>query len=163
MRRFMVVSIFALIGCILMGEDSGAQIYPGYMKQGNPMMRHSMVRHRFVQKNGLPEKYRNLTNPLGATENTIKEGSKLYATACASCHGEKGYGDGDAGAGLNPRPSHLASAVHMPVATDAYLFWAISEGGKELKTAMPAFKESLSEQERWKIVLYLRLMTGTRR
>jgi mono/diheme cytochrome c family protein len=47
----------------------------------------------------------------------------------------------------------------MPVATDSYLFWAIADGGKELKTAMPAFRDVLGDEEIWKVVLYLRLRT----
>lgn len=38
---------------------------------------------------------------------------------------------------------------------DAYNFWAISEGGEKFGTSMPAFKDVLSEQERWQILLYL--------
>ena len=46
----------------------------------------------------------------------------------------------------------------MPMATDGYLFWSISEGGIPIQTAMPAFKGSLSEEEIWKIIIYLREM-----
>jgi len=38
---------------------------------------------------------------------------------------------------------------------DAYNFWAVSEGGEEFSSSMPAFKEVLSEQERWQILLYV--------
>jgi mono/diheme cytochrome c family protein len=41
------------------------------------------------------------------------------------------------------------------MASDGYLMWAISEGGAELGTAMPAFKNSLSENQRWKVIRYL--------
>ena len=94
---------------------------------GMGMMRHSMVRHRYVMMNGIPASYKNLTNPLPAGEKNIQEGGKLYAANCASCHGEKGRGDGPAGAALDPPASHIASLVRMPMATDSYLFWTISE------------------------------------
>ena len=38
---------------------------------------------------------------------------------------------------------------------DAYNFWAVSEGGEKFGSSMPAFKEVLSERERWQILLYL--------
>ena len=38
---------------------------------------------------------------------------------------------------------------------DAYNFWAVSEGGEKMGSSMPAFKEVLSEKERWQILLYL--------
>lgn len=38
---------------------------------------------------------------------------------------------------------------------DSYNFWAVSEGGEKFGSSMPAFKEILSEQERWQILLYL--------
>ncbi len=123
---------------------------------GMGMMRHSMVRHRYFMMNGIPAPYKNLANPLPANEGNIQEGGKLYTTNCAPCHGAKGYGDGPAGKTLNPPPSHIASLVRMPMATDSYLFWTISEGGKELQTAMPPFKDTLSTNDRWKIILYLR-------
>lgn len=38
---------------------------------------------------------------------------------------------------------------------DAYTFWAVSEGGAAMGSAMPAYKSLLSEQERWQILLYI--------
>lgn len=38
---------------------------------------------------------------------------------------------------------------------DAYMFWAVSEGGEPMGSAMPAFKDTLSEDERWEILLYV--------
>ena len=44
---------------------------------------------------------------------------------------------------------------------DAYMFWAVSEGGMELGSAMPAFKDLLTEEERWQILLYVANDLGT--
>jgi len=38
---------------------------------------------------------------------------------------------------------------------DAYNFWSISEGGEAIGSSMPAFKDLLSEKERWQILLYI--------
>lgn len=72
-------------------------------------------------------------------------------------------------AGMNPPGSagHLMHGVmhHHPGMThaqamggvnlDAYTFWAVSEGGIPFGSAMPAFKQSLSETQRWQILLYV--------
>jgi uncharacterized membrane protein len=147
MKKLVLILILALIG----GGISLAQM------MGNmPMMRNSMIRHRYVMMNGIPNEYRNLSNPIRANKENIKAGEKLYNTYCALCHGTKGYGDGPAGQTLNPSPSNIASAVCMPMAADSYLFWTIAEGGKNRNTAMPSFKESLSKEDIWKIILYVR-------
>jgi hypothetical protein len=48
----------------------------------------------------------------------------------------------------------------MPEATDAYLFWTVSEGGLPIKTPMLPFKSTFSEEDRWKIILYERTLKG---
>ena len=55
-----------------------------------------------------------------------------------------------------PSPALLNRFVQMPMAGDEYLLWAISEGGNQFGTDMPAFKDVLSEDEIWTIVTYMR-------
>ena len=127
---------------------------PGMMRgrmMGNP------VRHRRVMMGGgVPAPYASMKNPLAPTRANIEAGRRLYEENCASCHGPKGLGDGEAGKGLNPPPANIAYIMGRPIATDGFLMWTISEGGEKLGTAMPAFKDILSERERWQIILYLR-------
>ncbi len=153
-RSFLIVLMAAVMA--LTGIAFAQMPGMGGGMMGGGMMRHSMVRHRYFMMNGIPAPYTNMTNPLQKTDKNIQEGGKLFETNCAQCHGKKGYGDGPAGKALNPPPSDIASIVRMPMATDPYLFWTISEGGKEFQTAMPPFKDSLSVDDRWKIILYLR-------
>jgi len=120
------------------------------------MMDSASPRRPYVMRNGLPEVYRNLHNPLHATPDNITAGKKLYGAQCAACHGENGRGNGPAAASINPPPSDLTLAVHTPIASDGYLYWAIGEGGAPVGSAMPAFKESLQADQAWKIILYLR-------
>ena len=65
-----------------------------------------------------------------------EEGKKLFSTYCVSCHGEKGMGDGIAGAALNPKPASFAKAEFWTEAnrngdkrTDEHLKKVIKEGG----------------------------------
>ena len=122
------------------------------------MMNMSMARHRYVMRNGVPSDYSSSKNPLSATEGRLRDGRMLYEANCSTCHGATGQGDGPAGTNLNPRPSNLARFIRMPMATDPYLFWTISEGGTPIQSAMPPFKTALSEKEVWEIIGYLRSM-----
>jgi len=115
--------------------------------------KHNPVRHQFFMKNGIPDTYASAVNPMAA--NAGQAGKALYDENCASCHGKAGNGHGEAGADLDPKPPELKSMIGMPMASDGYLLWALSDGGEALDTAMPAFKDALSETERWQIIAYM--------
>ncbi len=40
---------------------------------------------------------------------------------------------------------------------DEYLLWTISDGGAQLGTEMPAYKEILTDNQIWQIVTYMRV------
>jgi mono/diheme cytochrome c family protein len=105
---------------------------------------------------GVPSEYRGQVNPLALTPDVIRAGAELYGQQCAACHGPQGMGDGEAGKDLNPSPALLAYMVQMPMSVDKYLLWTISDGGQQFGTAMPAFKGSLSTEDIWKIVAFMR-------
>jgi len=143
-------------GGMMRGRMHGRGMGPGMMGRGmgNP------VRHRQVMMGGgVPAPYASMTNPLRPTKENIEAGRRLYEANCASCHGAKGYGDGEAGKDLDPKPANIAFIMDKPIATDGFLMWTITEGGGKLGTAMPAFKDVLSERERWRIILYLRTLS----
>jgi mono/diheme cytochrome c family protein len=117
----------------------------------------SMVRHRYVMQYGIPQRYHGKINPLSPTPDNLQAGANLYQTHCAQCHGADGYGDGPAGKNLQPPPSNLGVLMQMGMmARDEYLYWTIAEGGTALNTAMPAFKNTLSENDIWQLILHLR-------
>jgi hypothetical protein len=116
----------------------------------------SMVRHKYVMRNGVPKKYSRLKVNLSPTSEIIGQGKKLYEANCLTCHGASGRGDGPAGQNLTPSPIDLTRSTKMRMATDSYLFWTISEGGAPVNTAMPGFKSSLKQEEISKIILYIR-------
>lgn len=122
----------------------------------DPAHRQRMGRHRTFMQEGTPSKYVGKLNPLAPTPSVVKEGSMLYQQQCAVCHGAEGMGDGEEADSLNPSPALLAYMVQRPQSVDEYLMWTISEGGKAFGTAMPAFKDTLSEEEIWKIVTFMR-------
>lgn len=140
-------------GCGMMRGGRGM-----WMDDGCGMMGHSMQRNRQAMMGGLPPAYRGLQNPYPADAEVLSSGKDLYQANCAACHGEHGLGDGPAAATLSPRPANLRWMARMPMASDGYLMWTISEGGAAFGSAMPAFKDSLNEEARWRIIRYLRTL-----
>jgi len=147
------LGVIAVMGGLLFSLDAYSQMG---MMGGQGMMGSSFVRHRFVMRNGVDPRYASKVNPLRNTPENIQAGKILYSQNCASCHGPAGLGNGEAGKSLNPPPANIAVSSKLRVSTDGYLYWTIAEGGVPLQTAMPPFKNSLKEDEIWKIILYLR-------
>ncbi|MEQ8681162.1 MAG: cytochrome c [Cyclobacteriaceae bacterium] len=94
-----------------------------------------------------------LTNPVAGKQEAIKEGKKIFSTMCAICHGEKGKGDGVAGAALNPKPTNLIEATFQDQ-SDGAIFWKITEG----RAPMASYEATLSEEKRWQLVSFLRTL-----
>ena len=93
------------------------------------------------------------TNPVPVNAETFARGKLMYEANCSVCHGMAGLGDGEAGIGLNPPPANLR--VHLAQGhSDSQLFEWISQGIDN--TAMPAFEGRLVEEDRWKIINYIR-------
>ena len=144
-------------GSMMMGQGMMGQ---GMM--GHGMMMGSMARRQQAMMEGIPEPYRSARNPLPSSSATLERGAQVYAQNCASCHGAKGYGDGPAGEQLSPRPADLSRLAHSPMAGDPYVYWTVSEGGRPVGSAMPAFKELLSPRDTWAVVAYVRQGVGVR-
>lgn len=104
-----------------------------------------------------PAEYAGKTMP---NNSDAKAGEEAFLIYCASCHGEKGLGDGAAASSLNPAPENLAK--NQKDMSDAYIFWRIAEGGmmEPFKSAMPSWKGILSEEQIWNVVSFLRSLTG---
>ena len=108
------------------------------------------------KEGNVPDEYLNAENTVGYTVRGIVEGGKLYAIHCRQCHGRLGLGNGDLSQALKPSPAMLAYLVGQSFAIDQYLLWSIAEGGKPFGTAMPAYKDQLSQEQIFAIVAYLR-------
>jgi len=153
MRRLNGILLFAF----LCSAGVYGQTSPGHGRgMHGGAMHSSMQRHRLVHRHGLDAAYAGKTNPLTPAAADIDAGKRLYVTNCAQCHGPAGRGDGEAGKSLNPPPADIAWAGKLPIATDAYLYWTIAEGGAPVGSAMPPFKAALGETEIWQVVSYLR-------
>jgi len=107
----------------------------------------------------LPDAYTSLANPVPADTASLERGQAIYAANCAICHGDDGWGDGPAAENLSPAPAPVAHTARM--LSDGYLFYRVSEGGSfaPFNSAMPPFKATLSETERWDVINYLRSLS----
>jgi len=121
-----------------------------------PALQPRAKRHlEFIQA-GVPLEYRSVRSPYPNVTKAITGGGALYGPYCTGCHGAQGRGDGDAGLDLVPSPALLSHMMDVQGTVDEYLMWTISEGGKPFDTAMPAFKDRLTEDQIWQIVAYMR-------
>ncbi|MFM8552964.1 MAG: c-type cytochrome [Nitrospiraceae bacterium] len=82
-----------------------------------------------------------------------EQGQPIFEQRCATCHGPQGRGDGPQAPFLSPRPASLISAG-TSVKTDSELLAVIANGKR--RTAMPGWKDQLSDQERLDVLAYLR-------
>jgi len=122
----------------------------------DPEQQQRMLRFSTFVNRGIPDEYLKAENDVGYTVHAIAEGGPLYWAHCQKCHGDTGLGNGELAYALTPSPALLAYMVQQPIAVDQYLLWSISEGGKQFGTAMPSFKNQLSQEQIWQIVAYLR-------
>lgn len=95
-------------------------------------------------------------NPIPPNAASLNAGQALYERNCLSCHGPTGLGDGPVGLTLNPRPADLTQHTIPGVHPDSQLYEWISEGFPG--SVMPAFRATLSEEERWHLVNYIRTL-----
>jgi mono/diheme cytochrome c family protein len=106
----------------------------------------------------IPSEYRDLSNPLVGDEQAVQAGADIFRSACATCHGETGQGDGPAAQGLDPKPASLADTERMQNLNDGYLYWRIHEGGAmtPFNSSMPAWGSVYSEEQIWQLVTFIR-------
>lgn len=102
-----------------------------------------------------------LTNPVPATLASLKNGEKLYARYCETCHGPDGHGNGPvAGPPFGTGPFGLVLPVGGPASvakafSDGHIYTTISIG----RGRMPSYRRILPEH-RWDIVNYIREING---
>lgn len=93
--------------------------------------------------------------PIPASPENLRAGMKLYGEHCAFCHG---LADGKAtysALGLFQKPPQLAKkpVTHDPAGS---LYWKIAHGIR--LTGMPGYRASISEDQVWQLVLFLKTM-----
>lgn len=96
----------------------------------------------------IPDDKKQVVNPLTKSADLIEKGAGLYQKNCQSCHGEVGT---NSALPLMPDPGDPA-AEKFQSQTSGSLYYKITTG----QGAMPSFKKSLSDDERWTIVSFIK-------
>jgi len=110
----------------------------------------------WVMRSGAPKELtlpeaREMNNPVLDSPQVQAEAKALYTEHCAHCHGDEGDGQGPEAMMYDPSPADFTRAA-MANIRDGELFYKITEGRKP----MPSFKKLLTDDQRWKLVRYIR-------
>jgi mono/diheme cytochrome c family protein len=99
-----------------------------------------------------PDDAKKVKNPVPPTQETLSAAADLFSDNCVLCHGEKGVGDGPGAKAIKVKPANFTDEKVMAAETDGAIFWKMSNG----RGPMPAWKDTLTEKERWELVGYIR-------
>ena len=115
----------------------------------------AIVGYWLIQENKpwvVPEEYKSLKNPLPASPSNLNAARDIYVEECAQCHGERGQGDGPQARSHYPLPADLTDPKLRGNVTDGEIFYQITQG----RRPMPSFKNRLTQNQRWQLVLLVR-------
>jgi mono/diheme cytochrome c family protein len=111
----------------------------------------------------IPIESRGDKSPLTPSPQIAREGQALFQTHCARCHGPEGRGNG-------PDSDHaadLTDELRDQINTDGVLFYKIWNGhAVQLRTQiddMPAFKDTLTRDQVWRLVEHLKVLRTPQR
>jgi mono/diheme cytochrome c family protein len=107
----------------------------------------------YTQSGGrVPAAVKSMPNPVSTNSSAVGAGMMIYMDHCQNCHGEHGDGKGKKAAELSITPADFTDGSKMGRQTDGELFWEITQGHRP----MPAFKDKLTDEERWQVVTFIR-------
>lgn len=127
---------------------------------GATIPEHALLAREYAQK---------IVGELQKKENAIlEEGRALYQINCRPCHGTKADGTGPHAAGYRLKPANFTDPGTIATVVEGFTFWRVTEGGIALPpggtpwdSAMPRWKDNLSDEEIWKIILAEYAIAGT--
>ena len=96
-----------------------------------------------------------LKNPIASSDKVMATAEDLYTKNCVHCHGAAGAGDGKVGQKLPGAPPAYNSAAIKNL-SEGKIFHSITYG----KGLMGNHASILSQEERWKLVLYVQKLQG---
>lgn len=97
-----------------------------------------------------------IQKPWEPNDTMLAYGHQVFKQNCAVCHGEKGLGNGPAGATLVPKPRNFVEGKWLNGGDSINLFKTISTGIKG--SAMASFAH-LPAKDRWGVIQFIRSIT----
>jgi mono/diheme cytochrome c family protein len=95
-----------------------------------------------------------VVNPFAATAANIDTGKHVFGYYCVECHGRDGQNTGVPFASNLAPPVPSLASTQVQSYTDGQLKWIIDNGISP--SGMPASKGTLSDEETWQLVLFIR-------
>ena len=135
-RLMLLAAVLSLTGCKVSTPNRVEQ----YTVQA---IKHHVTVHGKSQKNPIPYTVENLA-----------DGKEAFGHYCTVCHGLDGQGTGVPFADQMSPPLPSLASPEVQSYTDGQLKWVIENGISP--SGMPASKGTLSDDEMWSIVLFLR-------
>ncbi len=107
-----------------------------------------------LQDSSIPQRYRDMKNPLTSQPFDLIEAGGHYEEHCAVCHADNGSGQPKFHGLMYPRPPDLRGDDTQQM-SDGELYWVIKNGIRW--SGMPAFgNPGDNDEHAWKIVAYVR-------
>jgi mono/diheme cytochrome c family protein len=114
-----------------------------------------------------------LENPLRRDSANLSkygdEGKVIYFQNCFFCHGADLDGRGQFAQAFNPPPPPFRGTDTIAQLPESYVFWRIAKGWTGLSagatpwdSAMPAFEDILTQEQTWKVIIYMYEATGNK-
>jgi len=109
-----------------------------------------------------PDAEKARVNPVEATPAVLLKGQALYQKHCASCHGDKGKGDGPAESYETEPATDLTDRALQERLTDGEILWKVTTGRRSgTDVIMPGIAKRVPEEEdRWKLVRFMRTLVA---
>jgi mono/diheme cytochrome c family protein len=139
----LVVIILLVLGVAMLGLfPTPANVEPSHLERHLAMgaVDASMDRHA-------PR----VSNPLMPNDQNLIDGMKLYTMNCALCHGSLDRKSSTLASSFYPPPPNLVS--DPPDDPEWHIFYTIRTGVRY--TGMPSWDKTLTEQDMWKITMFL--------
>ncbi len=99
----------------------------------------------------VPDKFRDIKNPVKPTDDNLQAGETLYKKNCISCHGRSGAGDGIKAKNLDTFPGDF-TATDFQSEPDGAVFYKSKFGRND----MPKYENKIEDNDIWTIIAYLR-------
>lgn len=171
LRNIVFVIIPVAIACITYGQLKPNYEAPVELRSTHPAPPSSAkIYGKSYNLATLENPYRKLEkeDPAKFAE-LVKEGGAVYFKNCFYCHGDKLDGRGHYGQGFNPQPLPFQGIDTIAQLQESFVFWRIATGGPGLPeeatpwmSAMPVWQDFLTEDEIWKVILFIYDYTGNR-
>lgn len=108
----------------------------------------------FLPRHIIAERFKNPNPPASAS---LENGKKMFLTYCAPCHGTNGTGHGTVAQGEFQPPDLTSERIQKM--NDATIYGTITDGW----LTMPSYRETMTTQERWNTVNYVRQLQAAKR